>query len=318
MAFQPGDSIYDMLRKLVESAGGTPSPGDDQRTLLAKYLTAIGGTPIPGDTFYDLLVKVVRIKGGTPRPGDTQWGLLVKWLETLGECRACGDSVFDLWKKILAAESEMTAEPSEVRVQQGATGITNGQPGAIDFGSVFQGVTSASLVFTVFNDGAGSLLSSDLSVPTGYTITNGLASSVAPSGSDTFTVRLDVVTLGVKSGNVTFTNNDSDENPFSFPVTGTVVQPLSITSSAAIPGTPWVGFLEWAWAPGTNPVWFGIEVNEDSGGFANIMFVGGTDRDHFRDSDDNPHTWRFRIAAFDAGFNRVTDWVEGADFTGPP
>lgn len=110
MPARPGDSIYNILWKLVESVGGTPRPGDSKRDLLAKYLRAIGGTPIVGDTFYDLLVKVVRIKGGTPLPGDTVWGLLVKWLQAEGECRKCGDSQYDLWKRILKlGESEPPA-----------------------------------------------------------------------------------------------------------------------------------------------------------------------------------------------------------------
>lgn len=105
MPAQPGDTIYNLIWKLVEAAGGTPRPGDSERDLLAKYLTAIGGVPIPGDTFYDLLVKVLRVKGGTPQPGDNEWLLLVKWLQIEGECRKCGDSVYDLWRKILLTEA---------------------------------------------------------------------------------------------------------------------------------------------------------------------------------------------------------------------
>lgn len=101
MPAQPGDSVYNLIWKLVESVGGVPRPGDDQRTLLAKYLIAIGGTPIVGDTFYDLLVKILRAKGGTPRPGDNEWLLLVHWLQQEGECRRCGDSIYDLWKRLL-------------------------------------------------------------------------------------------------------------------------------------------------------------------------------------------------------------------------
>lgn len=102
MPFAPGDSVYNLVWKLVEAAGGIPRPGDSERDLLAKYLTAIGGTPITGDTFYDLLVKILRAKGGAPQPGDTPWLLLVKWLQIEGECRKCGDSIYDLWRKLLA------------------------------------------------------------------------------------------------------------------------------------------------------------------------------------------------------------------------
>lgn len=224
MPAQPGDGKYHIIKKLVEQEGGTPQPGDSLRDLMAKYLTAIGGTPQPGDTFYNLLVKVVDIKGGTPTPGDKEWDLLVKWLQAEGECRACGDAVHDLWLKVLAlGESEPEPSAPEVRVQQGATGITDGQVGAVNFGSVVEGATAPTLTFTVFNDGDADLTLGAVSVPAGYTLTEALAGTITPGNSDTFTVRLDNATPGVKSGNISFSTNDANENPFNFPITGTVV-----------------------------------------------------------------------------------------------
>lgn len=123
MPARPGDSIYNILRKLVENVGGTPRPGDNKRDLLAKYLRAIGGTPIVGDTFYDLLVKVVRTKGGTALPGDTVWGLLVKWLALDGVCRACGDSQHDLWRKILTAEESFVIPTNVVTIKASSVTI---------------------------------------------------------------------------------------------------------------------------------------------------------------------------------------------------
>jgi len=98
-----GDNRYLLLRRLVESVGGTPLPGDLETDLLEKYLTAIGGTPLPGDDFNVLLRKIVTLKGGTPTPGDNEWNLLVKWLQAEGECRACGDWPIDLWRKIVGS-----------------------------------------------------------------------------------------------------------------------------------------------------------------------------------------------------------------------
>jgi len=59
-------------------------------------------------------------------------------------------------------------------------------------------------------------------VPAGYTLTEALATSLAPGASDTFTVRLDTSVIGVKTGEISFANNDADENPFNFTITGTV------------------------------------------------------------------------------------------------
>jgi Ca2+-binding RTX toxin-like protein len=110
----------------------------------------------------------------------------------------------------------------EVSVNLTGTDIVDGQTTPIDFGTVNQNGTPASLSFTVVNDGTGALNLGNLSVPAGYTITDGLVASLNPGEMDTFTVRLDVATLGVKNGNISFSNNDTNEDPFTFAITGVV------------------------------------------------------------------------------------------------
>jgi uncharacterized delta-60 repeat protein len=74
----------------------------------------------------------------------------------------------------------------------------------------------------VRNDGGSALTLGAVTVPVGFTLTEGLSASLAPGASDTFTVQLDTVTPGTKVDDISFSNNDSDENPFSFRITGTV------------------------------------------------------------------------------------------------
>ncbi|HOX02772.1 MAG TPA: choice-of-anchor D domain-containing protein [Verrucomicrobiota bacterium] len=90
-----------------------------------------------------------------------------------------------------------------------------------DFGTTTVG-TALDRVFTVKNVGTAALTTSGLTVPSGYTVTEGLAGSIAASGQDTFTIRLDAVAAGTYAGDVSFSNDDSDENPFSFQITGLV------------------------------------------------------------------------------------------------
>jgi len=117
-----GDNRYLIIRRLVETVGGTPSPGDLETDLLEKYLTAIGGTPVPGDSFINLLVKIVTIKGGTPRPGDNEWNLLMKWLETEGQC-LCNGMIIDLWRKLLSVtDSCGENQPDSVVLAQAGPG----------------------------------------------------------------------------------------------------------------------------------------------------------------------------------------------------
>ncbi|NOZ23105.1 MAG: choice-of-anchor D domain-containing protein, partial [Planctomycetes bacterium] len=110
----------------------------------------------------------------------------------------------------------------EVTVMMGAMGITDGQTAAIDFGSVAVGGAGPTRIFTVRNIGTQTLTLGTVSLPTGFTLTEGLSSSLAAGATDTFTVRLDTATLGAKSGEISFSNNDSDENPFNFAIQGTV------------------------------------------------------------------------------------------------
>ena len=48
---------------------------------------------------------------------------------------------------------------------------------------------------------------------------------MAPGASDGFSVQLVGSTVGTKSGDVSFTNNDADENPFNFAIAGSVTAP---------------------------------------------------------------------------------------------
>ena len=63
-----------------------------------------------------------------------------------------------------------------------------------------------SRTFTVRNDGTATLTLGAVTVPTGFTLTEGLSTSLAPGASDTFTVRLDTATVGTKSGEISFTH----------------------------------------------------------------------------------------------------------------
>ncbi len=96
-----------------------------------------------------------------------------------------------------------------------------------DFGSVAQGGPAISRTFTVRNDGTAALTLGTVTVPTGFTLTEGLSSSLAPGESDMFTVRLDTTTAGTKAGDLSFATNDSDENPFNFRIAGTVNAPVA-------------------------------------------------------------------------------------------
>lgn len=89
-----------------------------------------------------------------------------------------------------------------------------------DFGTVRPGVL-VSHVFTLKNTGTGTLNTSGLTVPAGFIVTEGLKSTIAAGSFDTFTIKFDTSTTGTFSGDVSFTTNDTDENPYVFAIEGT-------------------------------------------------------------------------------------------------
>lgn len=108
----------------------------------------------------------------------------------------------------------------EIAVLDGSTNIVDGS-GSVNLGSGNVGST-ISKTFTVQNTGNAALTLGTVSVPTGFTLTQAPAASVAAGGSTSFIVSLNTATAGTFSGAISFTNNDADENPFDFSVSGTV------------------------------------------------------------------------------------------------
>lgn len=96
-----------------------------------------------------------------------------------------------------------------------------------NFGNVDLGSAGAVRTFTVTNTGLGELTTANLVVPAGFSIVKGFSGPIAPGGFDTFQIRLDATSTGTKSGQISFTNNDSNESLFNFSITG-VVAPVPV------------------------------------------------------------------------------------------
>lgn len=95
--------------------------------------------------------------------------------------------------------------------------------GIVDYGSTPPGLP-VDFTYTVTNRGVLALhLDDPVSVPSGYRLVSGLGTDVLNVGaSTTFTVRLEAAAEGSYSGQVSFSSDDPDENPYNFTVTGTV------------------------------------------------------------------------------------------------
>lgn len=90
-----------------------------------------------------------------------------------------------------------------------------------DFGTTTVG-SPIQHTFRVDNTGTAALTTSGLTLPFGFSLFEGLDSSIAAGGFDTFTVQLDAALAGLYSGEISFANNDANENPFNFVIAGEV------------------------------------------------------------------------------------------------
>jgi len=121
---------------------------------------------------------------------------------------------------------EVLLEP-EIRVTIDGANIVDGT-GSIDFGTTTVG-DSVSKNVILTNDGNSILtLDGTISLPSGFSVSGFDSSPLAPGYSTILALRLDAGAPGTYSGQFSLGNNDSDENPFNFTVTGTVAGPSAI------------------------------------------------------------------------------------------
>lgn len=116
----------------------------------------------------------------------------------------------------------------EINVTGNSVSITDGDltPSATDdtdFGDVlYAGTTSVTHTYTIENEGGTDLTVSAISssnVPE-FAVSASLPMVIAPGSNATFTVTFDPSTYGIRTSTISITNDDLDENPYTFAVQG--------------------------------------------------------------------------------------------------
>ena len=122
----------------------------------------------------------------------------------------------------LNANNAVTLSGPEIRVLHDGS-IVKDQEGQVDFGSTLIGIPQAE-VFSIRNIGLEDLqLGPVLQVPSGFVVSSPFAATtLAPGETTTFEVSMTAAALGTHAGELSFANNDSDENPMNFYLSGTV------------------------------------------------------------------------------------------------
>jgi hypothetical protein len=121
------------------------------------------------------------------------------------------DKDFALFEINLTAEA-LKPTTSRLELSQGETILVITPTPTVDFGLIETG-KNTSKEFTLKNVGSTNLSLSNLSVPSGFTIENNFGkSTLADQESTTFKIKYTANTIGLNSGNLTFTTNDPIRN----------------------------------------------------------------------------------------------------------
>ncbi|MCB1211630.1 MAG: choice-of-anchor D domain-containing protein, partial [Verrucomicrobiales bacterium] len=133
----------------------------------------------------------------------------------------------------------------EISVSGNATSITDGDltPSTLDgtdYGSTPVTGGSVEHTFTITNSGTALLNVGTVSTTGDFSVTQQPAATVAAGGgTTTFKITFDPSALGTRTGTVSFSNDDGDENPFNFSVQGAGVEtPSLIVTTVSDSSTP--------------------------------------------------------------------------------
>lgn len=99
--------------------------------------------------------------------------------------------------------------------------------GAVDtsFGSTLVTGGTIDRTYTIQNSGIGDLTLGTVTATGDFSVTAQPSATVPSGGSTTFTVRFNPSAEGIRTGAVSFSNNDADENPYNFNVSGVGLVP---------------------------------------------------------------------------------------------
>ena len=149
---------------------------------------------------------------------------------------AMASGVLDAFKVTAWDGNQPSATPVQVRIEvesnaeiavsQNGSDVSNNTAVPFDFGTVDLYDPAPEYTFTITNSGTGQ----DLTLGTvallnnqGFAVTQQPDTTVAAGGGQTtFVIQMNTTLIGAKSAQVRFSNNDPDDDPFTFPLSGTV------------------------------------------------------------------------------------------------
>lgn len=133
---------------------------------------------------------------------------------------------------ILMIFSSLGYGAQEINVRGNGNTISDGDnsPTTTDgtnFGSVYTSGGTVDQIFTIENTGNQNLTIGAFTITGDFSLITSPAATVLSGNSTTFTIRFTPTAAGVRNGTISFVNNDGNENPYNFSITGTGVAPAS-------------------------------------------------------------------------------------------
>ncbi|MDA1018009.1 MAG: choice-of-anchor D domain-containing protein, partial [Planctomycetota bacterium] len=123
----------------------------------------------------------------------------------------------------LLIDETISAGQAEVEVKDESGNLLVDGSTTLDFPQAPVGGTEPARTLTVKNVGTSTLDLGSVSLPVGFTLAEGLSSSLSAGQSDTFRVTRSTSSSGTFSGGLSFSTNDSDEDPFNLTVSASIV-----------------------------------------------------------------------------------------------
>ena len=210
---------------------------------------------------------------------NSGWTTNALWNETGLDCgiQYCyqvkarnGDGV-ETTSTNLGCETTLPCPAAEINIKQGTVDIPD-DTGIFDFGTVLVGGSSL-VTFTIENLGNTDLelTGSPLVDITGthasdFAVTQLPSTQISPANSTTFEITFSPNDVGTRNATVSIMNNDSDENPYNFSITGVgnedIYEPDNVSAQASLlsPDSPQTHSI----VPSTDVDWVKFSLDSES------------------------------------------------------
>jgi hypothetical protein len=172
----------------------------------------------PGDT----ATFQIRMNTDTPGPRTGELTLIN------------GDSDENPYNFKLAGEV-VSVPPPEIIVSMNGVAVQPSE--ALKVGTALVNSDPGSISIEIGNNGGSDLLVSNWTLPAGFRLvsSSSLPSRITPGQTKTVQLKLITSTVGVKTGTLSFSTNDSDESQYSITLSGKVYPPVTIVSGTPSP-----------------------------------------------------------------------------------